>query len=296
MRVFDPTQLSFLGLRQREPTLEAPTSQLCTQGQFREPIYAHWCNVIKETPKLHRKQWEFVYMLQVLMRNGMLATGRRGLGFGCGREPLAAVMAQHGCHVVATDLAAASAAGRGWIETEQHAAALEDLNERGICDPDAFRERVRFRAEDMNAISADLRGFDFVWSSCAFEHLGSIAHGIKFVENAMQCLAPGGIAVHTTEFNLTSNYRTIESPDLVVFRKHDIEHLIHRLTAAGHKVLSLNLNPGSGELDRYVDLPPYKKDPHLRLELGGYVLTSIGLVVRCAGGGNWLNTNPGRAP
>ena len=283
-QAFDPRRMSFLGLAQPEPSLASATSQLCTESQFHEPAYAHWCGELREGRTLHRKQWEFVYILQALEQNGMLAEGRRGIGFGCGKEPLAAVMAQHGCNVVATDLSAASAAGHGWIETDQHATALEDLNQRGICDADRFRERVQFRPEDMNAISADLTGFDFVWSSCAFEHLGSIAHGIRFVENAMRCLSPGGIAVHTTEFNLTSNYRTIESPDLVVFRKHDIEHLVRRLELAGHEVHPLNLNPGTGQLDRHVDLPPYKQEPHLRLLLGNYVTTSLGLIVRRARG------------
>ena len=280
--LFDPSGLSFLGLRQPEPSLVFPTSQLCTESQFREAVYAEWCRELKEERLLHRKQWEFVFILQVLKQNGMLTEGRRGLGFGCGKEPLAAMMAHLGANVVATDLSAATAAGHGWIETAQHAAALEDLNERGICDAHRFRERVQFRSEDMNAISPDLEGFDFVWSSCAFEHLGSIAHGLRFVENAMRCLAPGGIAVHTTEFNLTSNYHTLQSPDLVIFRKHDIEDLVRRLQLAGHEVFPLNLNPGSRELDRHVDLPPYKPQPHLRLLLDRYVITSIGLIVRRA--------------
>jgi len=253
---FDPGRLSFLGLAHPEPSLASPTSQLCTESQFREPIYAGWCGELKEVPTLHRKQWEFVFILQVLKQHGMLSQGRRGLGFGCGKEPLAAVMAQLGCNIIATDLSAASAAGHGWIETDQHATALEDLNVRGICDADRFRERVQFRAENMNEISANLEGFDFVWSSCAFEHLGSIAHGVRFVENAMRCLAPGGIAVHTTEFNLTSNYRTIESPDLVIFRKHDIEHLVRRLELAGHRVFPLNLNPGSGDWNTAANWTP----------------------------------------
>jgi cyclopropane fatty-acyl-phospholipid synthase-like methyltransferase len=209
----------------------------------------------------------------------MLEPGRRGLGFGCGREPLAAVMASRGCEIVATDLDATAAAGLGWIETDQHASALEDLNARGICDPELFRQRVSFRAEDMNRIPPDLLNFDFVWSSCAFEHLGSIRHGLEFVVNAMRCLRPGGVAVHTTEFNLTSNYHTVETHNLVVFRRYDMEQLIRTLEQAGHAVASLNVNPGSGALDRYVDLPPYRNDPQLRLRMDRYVFTSIGLIV-----------------
>jgi len=175
--------------------------------------------------------------------------------------------------------------GKGWIETEQHASQLEELNERGICPPRDFTERVRFIAQDMNAISRELRDFDFVWSSCAFEHLGSLQKGGDFVLNAMQCLTPGGLAIHTTEFNLSSNVNTVESPDLSVYRKRDMEELRRRLAAASYELPALNLNPGSTALDRHVDLPPYRSEPHLRLLLGNFVLTSIGLIARrgCAG-------------
>ena len=183
---------------------------------------------------------------------------------------------------MATDLDAATAAGHGWVETEQHAARLDDLNDRGICPPEQFQQRVRFLHADMNAIPEALSDFDFVWSCCAFEHLGSIEHGLAFVRRAMRCLRPGGIAVHTTEFNLSSNQRTVESRDLSVFRRQDLERLVRDLEAAGHRPWPLNFNPGNGPLDRYVDLPPYRSEPHVRLRLDRFVITSIGLVIQRA--------------
>ena len=279
---FDPSAIPFLDASAPEPQLAAPASQMCTERQFREPAYAQWCRALKEVPMLHRKQWEFVYAMQVLETAGLLHPGRRGLGFGCGREPLAALIAARGCEVVATDLDAATAAGHGWVETEQHAARLDDLNDRGICPPEQFQQRVRFLHADMNAIPEALSDFDFVWSCCAFEHLGSIEHGLAFVRRAMRCLRPGGIAVHTTEFNLSSNQRTVESRDLSVFRRQDLERLVRDLEAAGHRPWPLNFNPGNGPLDRYVDLPPYRSEPHVRLRLDRFVITSIGLVIQRA--------------
>ena len=132
----------------------------------------------------------------------------------------------------------------------------------------------------MNRISADLVDFDFLWSSCAFEHLGSLQNGLRFVREAMRCLKPGGVAVHTTEFNLSSNFRTIESPGLVLYRKCDILELIRTLERAGYEVSALNLNPGSRELDCYVDRPPYSSEPHLKLMLDRFVFTSLGLIIR----------------
>ncbi|CAB3733546.1 hypothetical protein LMG22037_05808 [Paraburkholderia phenoliruptrix] len=59
---------------------------------------------MKSPARLARKQWEFVYTLEALSQARMLAPGKRGLGFGCGEEPLAAVMAKRGSIVTATDL------------------------------------------------------------------------------------------------------------------------------------------------------------------------------------------------
>jgi hypothetical protein len=273
------SQATFLDLDIPAPTLTAAGSQLCTAGQFREPLYAEWCQAIKQLPRLHRKQWEFVYVLQVLQASGILRDGARGVGFGCGQEPIPAVLALRGCTIVATDLGADDAAGHGWMETGQHAQRLEDLNLAGICPPDLFADRVSFRPVDMNRIPADLQDFDFTWSSCSFEHLGSIDHGLEFVVNSTKCLSPGGIAVHTTECNLTSNSTTLESRDLSLFRRQDFERLSGMLREAGATLSPINFNPGDTELDQYFDLPPYRQDPHLKLQLANFVSTSIGLVI-----------------
>lgn len=102
-------------------------------------------------------------------------------------------------------------------------------------------------------------------------------------EQSLKTLRPGGLAVHTTEFNLSSNDATFEHPTLSLFRKRDIEDLYARLIAAGHKVWPLNLHPGTGPADAHIDLPPYGT-PHLKLEVASYVTTSIGLVVEKGGG------------
>lgn len=277
---FSKMQFPFLDFDSPLPTLENPGSQLCTSNQFKEPAYTYWCEQMRQPVSWHRKQWEFVYVLEILQRAGMLRQGARGLGFGCGQEPVPAVLAKFGCHVVATDLDTDDAAGKGWIETGQHSRKLEDLNLAGICPHDDFMARVRFQPADMNAIAANLRDFDFLWSSCAFEHLGSISHGLNFVVNALDCLRPGGIAVHTTEFNLTSNFKTVESTDLSVFRRHDMERLATLVDRAGGELLPINFNPGTTPVDCHYDLPPYRAKVHLKIQLGNYVLTSIGLVVR----------------
>lgn len=261
-------------------TLHAITSQTCTAAQFEEPEYREWTNRLDEPAKLHRKQWEFVWILQALEAHGMLRSGARGLGFGVGLEPLPALMAGRGCEIVATDLPGDDARVREWTGTGQHLAALVQLRRPRLCRNKLFDQRVTYREVDMNHIPGDLRGFDFTWSACALEHLGSIAAGLNFIRNSVECLRPGGLAVHTTEFNLTSDGDTVDNQGTVLFRKRDFERLAADLTAQGHKVSPLRFDLGDRPLDRHVDMPPYSHDEHLKLALGRFVTTSFGLIVR----------------
>jgi SAM-dependent methyltransferase len=218
--------------------------------------------------------------LQVLHVRGLIRQGARGLGFGCGKEPIPAALAAQGYTIVATDQPAEAAAQAGWIAGEQHAATLDALNDRGLCAPDQFRSLVSLREVDMNAIPPDLRGFDFVWSACSLEHLGSLRRGLDFIHNSVKCLKPGGVAVHTTEFNLSSLDETLEDPNCVVYRRCDIEQLVEELRRDGHAVAPVSFDPGGSPPDRYVDVPPYRSSPHLKLRLEKYVVTSIGLIVQ----------------
>lgn len=264
-----------------EPTFPDLTWQLCTTAQTRAPVYLEWCDVIGRRPDAQRRKvWEYCYILQALTEQLGLRAGQRGLAFGVGREPLPAVFASRGISIVATDQSLEMAQGTGWIRSKEHAADVEQLLHPKICDAETLKRHVTFRDADMNAIPEDLKGFDFCWSSCALEHLGSIELGLRFVERAMDCLRPGGVAVHTTEFNLVSNDATVDNQGTVLYRKRDLEELARRLTAQGHEVWPLNCHPGTEPLDHHVDVPPYRWVPHLRLMLQGYATTSVGVIVK----------------
>jgi hypothetical protein len=266
------------------------TSQVCRFGTLDSPTFRRWVSRLGDAWDAHRKKWELAYICQVLAERGLLAAGARGLGFAVGTEKLPAFLAAHGCRITATDLPADDERNRAWAATGQWAGNLEALNAHALCPAAEFRERVRYRPVDMNDIPADLRGYDFTWSTCSFEHCGSVELGLRFLERQMECLRPGGLAVHTTEFNLTSNDDTIADGPCVIFRLRDIEEVCRRLVDQGHAVEPLDVDPGSHELDRFVDPPPYyesAKEPHgrikhLRLGLFGYASTSIGLIIRKA--------------
>lgn len=259
-------------------------SGLCNQAQLESPAFREWVRRLGLTWVSRRKLWEYAFICQALAERGLLRPGARGLGFAVGREPLPALFASLGCEVVATDLPAGHAQASLWTTTGQHAGDLAALARPAFCDPREFDRLVRFRAVDMNAIPDDLTGFDFVWSSCSFEHLGSIRHGKRFIQAMTRCLRPGGVAVHTTEFNLSSNIATIDNnPGYVIFRRRDVEEMASSLRQDGHAI-DLDFRQGDGPLDRRVDRPPYDFSPHLRLELGGFVATSIGLIVHVGEG------------
>lgn len=260
-----------------------PTGAACREVHFRQPWFSFWTDRLGETLRYHRKLWEFVFICQVLHERGLLRTGSRGLGFGVGGEPLSAYFISRGCRITATDMAAAEAEAAGWTLTAQHAAGVETLRRPNVCDDAVFDAGVAFRNVDMNHIPDDLTGYDFCWSACAFEHLGSIEHGLAFVERSIATLKPGGWAVHTTELNLSSDVDTVAEGGTVLFRRRDMEELADRLRAAGHEVLPLNFDAGDGPVDRFVDIAPYRHEPHLKLALQGFATTSFGIIVRRGG-------------
>lgn len=240
--------------------------------------YKRWCATFKQEPFFHRKQWEYVYVLNSLSQRGKIGPGKKGLGFAVGTEPIPAVLASLGCEVVATDIDPVVGEKKGWTTGNQLCRQVEDLNRAGMCPPDQFRKLCRYRPVDMNDIPADLRDFDFNWSSCSFEHLGSIEKGLNFLRNQIATLKPGGVAVHTTEFNLSSNDETLEAENCVAFRQRDIDRVVAELRAKGHEVAELDYSLGWLPHDYKVDTPPWGI-PHLRLKLGHFVCTSIGIVI-----------------
>lgn len=257
------------------------TSQAVTMKQMQEPTYLAWCERLREIPNFHRKQWEYYYILKALEQEKKLGPGMSGLGFGVGKDPIVAYMVKQGCKIVATDLDPTSAYDKGWAQTNQYSEKLLNLNEKRICSDNDLKKQVRLRNVNMNEIPDDLRQgqYDFVWSACAYEHLGSIEKGLQFVVDAMDCLKPGGVAVHTTELNLSSLDQTLTEGDTVIFRKKDFEELAERLRAKGYEI-DLNFNIGEQPLDQFYDVPPYSEFNHLKLMLQSYITTSYGIIVR----------------
>jgi 2-polyprenyl-3-methyl-5-hydroxy-6-metoxy-1,4-benzoquinol methylase len=268
-------------------------SKPSTQADLESDWAAYWCRELKVPLVFHRKLWEFAYVLQALHEHNMLRPGRRGLGFGCGSEPLPSYLASRGVAITATDQPSENEARAGWARTNEYATSVDHLFYEDLVSRAAFDNHVIFRRLDMRSIPADFCDYDFCWSICALEHLGSIATGLEFVWNSLDTLRPGGLAVHTTEFNFLNEQETIDNWPTVLFQKKHFLKIALELEGQGHHVSNLDFDYGSKPLDKFIDLPPYIHDwpefrqeiwgdghNHLKVGTDGFAVTCFGLIIR----------------
>jgi hypothetical protein len=224
--------------------------------------------------------WEWCAISQALYERGQLKPGKRGCGFAVGHEPLTSLFASLGAEVLATDLHAG--VDESWGGTGQQAGSLKQIHWPNLISEADLNERARFQPVDMRDLS-DLpkSSFDFLWSSCSLEHLGALEAGLKFIEDSTKLLKAGGVAVHTTEFNISSRDATLTSGENVIYRQRDLLELQKRLRLHSSTLHQLDFRPGDAEYDRDYDRPPYYQTgrQHIKLELSGYVSSSILLII-----------------
>lgn len=271
-------------------------SKLTTQADIESDWVRYWCQCLHMRPIYHRKVWELCYVAQAIYENTDDNLPKQGLGFGCGEEPLASLFASWGHNITVTDLHPEKVKGLGWDETAQHTESLEKAYRPHLVERDIFEQNVQLQYVDMNEIPKSFDNkYDYCWSVCAFEHLGSIQKGLEFVKNAMNVLKPGGVAVHTTEFNYTNEPETIDNWMTVIFQQKHIEKLADELMENGYDVAPLDFSVGNGVLDRFIDIPPYaigerglneeswqevNQSVHLKLSVDGIPCTCLGLIIR----------------
>ena len=99
--------------------------------------------------------------------------------------------------------------------------------------------------------------------------------------NAMRFLKPCGIAVHTTEYNVSSNDETLPKAKTVVYRRRDIEQLAMTLRKQCCGMETVDFDTGTHPFDLNYDREPFFRSgrKHLKLEIGGFVCTSIVFVI-----------------
>ena len=244
---------------------QLPPGGVCHARSARRDRLQRLMKELKEPFRIHRKQWEYALVVEALEAADLIGPGKRGLGLGVGIEPLVAYFASRGCEIVATDLE------HGWYEN-----SFARLNDRRICPPDRFAKLVTTRHVDMNWIPPDLTDFDFCWSCCSMDHLGSIRLGKRFVYQSLRCLTPGGVAVHSGEFNLQSHWHTIDYEGTVLWTRYDVDETLAYLRERGHEA-PFDWTTGDEPEDQITN---QGDGVHIRLMIGEILATSFGLVIR----------------
>jgi hypothetical protein len=239
--------------------------------------------------RYNRKVWEYAYIVQAVAEAGLLRKGAQAVGFGVGSEPIPAYFALHGMDVLATDQGLAGATKEQWTQAGQLLQDLSSLSRPHLLSDDDLAQRVRTRDVDMNGVPDDIGRFDVVWSSCVIEHLGSPERGLDFVLESCGLLNPGGIAVHTTELELTDQPKAQDYGHCAVYRVEDLAALEQRLAEIGcSATFNFDVSMDTFE-DRWISLVlhpkhgPHLPDPdglHLKLLLGESVSTSFGILIR----------------
>ncbi|UJR12410.1 hypothetical protein I4U23_016587 [Adineta vaga] len=250
-------------------------------------FFAAWMNntlvALRDLPsRNHRKQWELAYIAYIVSTYKLCTEGKHGMVWAAGKERLISYFASQGCHITASDLHINHPSAKGWSQGKQHAAAKDQLWYSNLVNHSVFDKMVIYRTADMNMIPKDLTIkpiFDFIWSTCSVEHIGSITLGMRFIIDAMATVKPGGMAIHTLEFTISSLEETIEEGHTVIWSKRDVLRLKRDLTLLGYSVFPIQWGAGELELDKNPDTPPYKNHDHIKLATNGHVMTSFCIIV-----------------
>jgi hypothetical protein len=240
----------------------------------------YWAQMTGDRVRPHRKLWEFCAVLQALYEAGALEEGARGLGFGCGDEPLPSVLAKLGLKVVATDLPGEADRDR--------------LLKPGVVDAAAFDGQVEVSNLDIRRLDdATLKDFDFCWSAGLMQDLGGMGEASDAIIGAMDVLKPGGVAVHTADFAFAEDM-AFSPVGGMSYSRGFFEKLAEQLEGRGHQVTALDFDLGDHPLDGYVDVEPFEVEgpevwrelwreapvPHLKVCRSGQVRTSFVFIVR----------------
>lgn len=255
-------------------------SSIVNQTDIESEEFQKWSKYWSSNKIIYnRKSWEWGFICHNLSKENILTENKIGLGFAVGREPLPTIFAKEGCTILASDAPLDNNIMTLWNNTNQHCNELDNVYYQGLLDKNKFLDKVQFRPIDMTNLPTDLNNqFDFIWSTCAIEHIGGINKGLQFVIDSLNYLKNGGIAIHTTEFNLSSNTDTIDNPTLCLFRINDFLELEKRIFNIA-TIDPLIIKDNGCEHDLIIDKYPYKST-HLKLDIGGYVATCIGIIIR----------------
>lgn len=176
--------------------------KLCDAEDWADPRFKL---VVREAlglrPRIHARQWEDAAAFICLADAGKLHPEARGIGFGCGREPLTFALGARVAHLIATDL---YEAGTAWTV----ARTADPLGFVLGAAPEGFpAERLAVHHMDMREITYPDAHFDFCYSISAFEHIGDDEDFLRHFREVRRVLKPDGVYALTTEVLLGETTR-----------------------------------------------------------------------------------------
>ena len=151
-------------------------------------------NELEETPRLHRKQWEFGMIFLALKKLGMITPESNGLSMGGGNERVLYSLARRIKKLTVTDLYEAETS---WDTARTDNAQDFILRSKPF---EVDNSRLDVKIMDMRRLEFPDNYFDFCYSSCSFEHIGHYNDFLTHLNEAFRVLKNNGVYVFTTEF------------------------------------------------------------------------------------------------
>jgi hypothetical protein len=202
------------------PKLLTPVSQPCTAKQFAEPVYAEWAARMHEPPVADTRQWAHIYILQAIRRYGLLEPGVRAIGFGPDAGAIPALLAASECDVTMADPDAADAAV--WRNP-------------ALCSDALYSQNVTHRPLNRADLPEDVAGYDLLWSQPSPNDLSTVLETMNFIQRALACLKPGGLAVHLVRYDPQAGDEA-DALGNPILRRVDFDRLALGLIGHGHEI------------------------------------------------------------
>jgi SAM-dependent methyltransferase len=261
-------------------------SKVCDAADWFDPeIHNIIHNELRESPRFHRKQWEFAMIFLALQKSGFLKPDKFGLCLGGGKERVLYAIARHIRQLVVTDLYER--------ETTWDSARTDNPDHFIKTDKPFEVDDAKLKAQRMDMRNLDFADntFDFCYSSCAIEHIGVYADFLQHLNEVHRVLKEGGVYVFTTEFHFGNE--TIEDANNFIFSADYLNKLISECKLSLAEQPDVAITHHNANLPR----PSLVKDlnyvkarhlsehllgevPHLQLLKGKYPFTSILFILK----------------
>jgi hypothetical protein len=142
-----------------------------------------------------------------------------------GLEKLPAIFAFRACTVVAAN--EPNDVAQEWTDTGQYSHEKSQLFCDFVIDKARFDSLVSFEECNMKNISPHLHDFDLCWLPVPLSTRKSRRR--DRIHNSLKTLKVGGIAIHTPEFEVSSETETAKSAQTVLYRRSDIDRMRARM-------------------------------------------------------------------